>query len=168
MNEDRQLRATLIAKAIESGTSPVDVLPIVKSWMDFIDGGKTPSKVQHIEITEEPVPVPAKPVPTLGVVTNYHPVEPTTDIGRYRKRFVNGGRKYSEDEIKIIAKCFVEHSSDPSEALRVASAKAQRSAAGIKLVMKNGFLKKYGLGWSPKDTSFSEAFENSVTKLKKK
>lgn len=168
MNEDRQLRATLIAKAIESGTSPVDVLPIVKSWMDFIDGGKPTSKVQHIEITEKPITVPAKTVPTLGAVANYHPVEPTTDIGRYRKRFVNGGRKYSEDEIKIIAKCFVEHSSNPSEALRVASEKAQRSAAGIKLALKNGFLKKYGFVWSSKDTRFSEAFENSIARLKKK
>lgn len=161
MNEDRQLRATLIAKAIESGTAPADVLPIVASWMDFIDGGKTPLKVKHIEITE-------KAPKTIETIYNYQPVEPTTDIGRYRKRFVNGGRKYSEDEIKIIAKCFVEHSNNHSEALRVASEKAQRSAAGIKLAMKNGFLKKHGFVWSSKYTRFSEAFENSIARLKKK
>lgn len=155
MDNDRQLRTTLISKAVDSGISPEKVLDIVTAWMGFIDGAK-PSKEIKAIVT---APTESKP---------HKSRKPTTAIGKYRKRFENGGRQYSSDELKSIAKVFYAHSSNAGDALNVASTTIQRSAAGIKLAVKKGSLKKYGFEWTKNDRTFKDAFEKSIDIIRKK
>lgn len=145
MNDLRNIRVALIEKALDSVAAD-KVLPLVQSWMDFIEGGaiKKPTKISHKKT---------------------HAAE-ASQKAMAQRQHKHGMLRYSEDELNELGN-FLLKSKNPKQAARAASKKFGRSIRGIRQVISKGYLKDFGIEFNREvDKNTNDSIIRAVGKTK--